>query len=159
MMGRKSEGGVYWKDVLNEIYTFAPDRYGWGKKGWTDDHKLAKEVGISGDQLMKAMCFLEYNKLVEYDASEGNWINLTEKGFNVAFQIEKNRSDNRMTKTMLVFTAIIAISTVFNFLASLEIYKDPLFQVILVLFLSISLLIIVYFNLLCDKTRRLKTKE
>ena len=84
-----------WVKVLDEIWKYAPNRYGRGTKGYNDSHPLAIRLKITGYELGLISSFLEEQKLIEYDQQQHNWIEITPKGFDVALQ---NRNDERKRK-------------------------------------------------------------
>jgi len=127
---REWKGGVYWKDVLHEIYISHPHGYGIGKGGWGDDHPLAEKLKISGHELMCAYSFLRDHDLIDYSDSEKNFFCLSKKGFDVALQNEKIRADQKLQKTILFFTGVIAISALYTFFTSLNFYSSLLEQYI-----------------------------
>lgn len=94
-MEDNSKGGVYWKDVFHEIYTQLPHTYGPGKKGWDDEHLLAKKLKISGNELFLSIDFLMENRLLETHQGD-DYIHLSKKGFDVAFQNEKLLEGRKM---------------------------------------------------------------
>ena len=128
---RAWKGGVYWKDVLHEIYISHPHGYGAGKGGWTDDHPLAEKLNITGQELMYAYSFLRDHDLIDYSDSAKNFFCLSKKGFDVALQNEKIKTEQKLQKTILFFTGVIAISTLYSFFSSLGFYNTLLEQYIL----------------------------
>lgn len=102
-----------WKDVLLAVYNYKPvgEEWGWGKTSITDDHPLAKRLKISGVELTHSLIFLEEQKLIEY-GPDRNWINLTEKGFDVAGKIEERRETFLYRQSSLFITAILALTIV-----------------------------------------------
>ena len=136
------KGGVYWKNVLHEIYTSHPHGYGVGKKGFADDHPLAEKLKITGNELMLAYSFLRDHELIDYSDGEKNFFCLSKKGFDVALQNEKIRVEQKLQKTILFFTAMIAISALYTFYTSLEIYSSILEQRILVGIVSVIIIIL-----------------
>ena len=126
-----SKGGVFWKDVLHEIYSYHPHGYGEGKGGWTDDHPLAEELKITGNELMLAYSFLRDHDLIDYSDGDKNFFRLSKKGFDVALQNEKIRTEQKLQKTVMFFTGVIAISALYSFFSSLGFYNTLLEQYIL----------------------------
>ncbi len=138
MKGNVPTGGN-WKNVLLEIYRFAPGNYGESHKVnfWDDQHTLAKKFGINGQELGLAIAFLEDNKLIEKQGTSGigldseqinpNWsrsVILTEKGFNVVIELEKQKREGMMldvqkkqayfSRLLMLATIILALGTVLN---------------------------------------------
>ena len=101
-----------WIKVLDTIWKRAPNRYGRGKTDYDENHPLVKRLKIKAHELMLIMAFLEDQGLIEYDKPDYNWINLTSKGFDVAFQNQNRMTAHRTNFYILVFTAIIAFSAV-----------------------------------------------
>jgi len=95
---------------------------------------------ILGHELMLAISFLEENDLIDYSDSEKNYFKLSEKGFNVALQNEKIKYEQKMQKSLLVFTSIIAISSFLTFMSSLGIYKNAVSEYILIWSFTILLI-------------------
>jgi hypothetical protein len=133
-----------WIKVLDEIWKFAPNRYGRGKTGYDDNHRLAKIFKITGYELMLIMSFLDEHKIVEYDSS-GN-INLTSKGFDVALQNQNAVSNRRINRVSLYFSGVIAIFATINlFLGIDNMYIG----------LGVVLIIMVGINVLVQKINKL----
>lgn len=116
-----TEKAKSWKEVLNEIYRYLPSEYGWGKGGITDDHPLAKKLKISGFELNQGLIFLSEQGLIDRKGADKNWFNLTEKGFNVALENEKHRTNIHLQLLVGIFTIILVITGIFDFLRSLNI--------------------------------------
>lgn len=104
---------------MNIIWKYAPNRFGRGDKGYDDTHPLAKKLKISGYELMMIMAFIEEQGLIEYDASEHNWINLTSKGFDVALQNRSEIRASKINKGSLFFSGIVAVFTVVTLLTGI----------------------------------------
>lgn len=100
-----------WKEVLLAIYNGTPTgkAFGRGKKGIRNDHPLAKQLKISGVELDHSLAFLEEQKLIEYDP-EGNWIELTEKGFDIAVKVEEQRKTSLYRRSSLFFSGLLVIT-------------------------------------------------
>ena len=109
-----------WKRVLKEIVDHAPNRYGRGKRGYEEDHKLAKRLKIDAYELTMIMAFLEEQGLIEYDKQEQNWINLTSKGLDVALQNQNATRTERISKGAIILTAAIAFATLANVLLGIN---------------------------------------
>lgn len=111
-----------WKIVLDEIVNYAPNKYGRGKTGYGDDHPLAKakNLNITGYELMMIMSFLEEQGLIEYDKSENNWINVSSKGFDVALQNQSADKANRKDKTTLFLSYVVALAVACSLLVGIE---------------------------------------
>jgi len=139
---RMWKGGVYWKDLLHEIYISHPHGYGIGKGGWSDDHPLAEKLKITGQELMYAYSFLEDHDLIDYSNSKKNFFCLSKKGFDVALQNEKIRTEQKLQRTILFFTGVIAISALYTFFTSLDFYSSPLEQYILAGIVAIIIIIL-----------------
>ena len=104
-----------WIKVLDAIWKHAPNRYGRGKTDYDENHPLVKKLKIKAHDLMLTMSFLEEQKLIEYDVTECNWINLTSKGFDVALQnqsADRTHSNNQATLFLSLVIAIAIISGV-----------------------------------------------
>jgi len=142
-MKKINKGGIYWKDVLHEIYISFPNQYGPGKIGWqSDDHLLAKMLGISGHELMLAMDFLNENGLLHTPQVDTiNYVSLSKKGFDVAFQNEKIMNEKKTQNIIIFFTGIIAVATLYSFYMSLSLYQNSLYGAILLI--GIMLIIVI----------------
>ncbi|VVB79526.1 Uncharacterised protein [uncultured archaeon] len=118
-----------WKKVLLEIYRHAPGKYcSSGKMSyWDDQHDLAKRLRIKGHELGESISFLEDNKLTRLNIQSykeySDWVDLTEKGFNIALELEKQSREVREKKRvdllqlwLVILTAILAISAIVNIL-------------------------------------------
>ncbi len=101
-----------WKRVLKEIVDYAPNRYGRGKRGYEEDHPLAKRLKMTAYELTMITAFLEEQELIEYDEQEHNWIHITSKGFDVALQNENQKLTFLTNYAIILFTAIITFMTV-----------------------------------------------
>ena len=142
-------GGVYWKDVLNEIYTQIPNVFGFGKEGWTDDNPLAERLNVPGQAVFLSVCFLIENDLVISKRSEGDvysYLYLTKKGFDVALNNEKIKADSKLQKVVISLTAMIALTTMFTFLLSTGKYNSDLHKQLILYFFLIGIFCIAYYN-------------
>jgi len=111
-----------WKRVLKEIYDFAPNNWGESKKvsKYDDTHDLAKRLKISGQELGNTMSFLEDQKLIKTNVSNPKeysafWI-ITEKGFNIAREIQIEKMNAFQQTTIIFLTFILALTTFFEFI-------------------------------------------
>ena len=124
-----------WKKILLEIYRHSPNGYleTHNSKFWDDKHPLARKLNILGSELGISIGFLRENKLVE-DTNpleplneaqlNPNWFNriyLTEKGFNVVFELDKQFREIREKKRferlqllMIILTGVLALASVVN---------------------------------------------
>ena len=140
MIFKRTKENKNWKDILNEIYIISPSFYGGGKLGIDDNHPLAIKLNISGENLMKSLLFLESHKLIEHTPND-NYILLTEKGFNVALENEKHKTDTFLQFSIGIFTIVLAVTGVYEFLHSLGMY-NPIYLLWLYI---ITIAIILYF--------------
>ncbi len=112
-----------WKKILLEIYRFAPGSWGdsISMNRYDDRHPLAKKLDLRGHELGDSIVFLEEQKLITPNVSSKvnhviQWF-LTEKGFNVALELEKQlreiKVENRNEKLQLftLYLTIILVST------------------------------------------------
>lgn len=113
--------GSNWKKVLLEIYSHSPHQYSESNKVRFDDdrHILARNLKISGYELMLAISFLRENKLIKdspnqpLDQFNPSWTNplyLTEKGFEVASKLEEQENSQRTQNVIIIFAAITAFT-------------------------------------------------
>ncbi|MFW5847002.1 MAG: hypothetical protein ACOCUU_02460 [Nanoarchaeota archaeon] len=112
-----------WKKVLREIYNYAPNNWGESQKvsKYDSNHELVKKLKISGQELGNTISFLEEQKLIKTNISNPKkysafWI-ITEKGFNVSRELEKEISNAFQQATIIFFTFILALTTLFSFIA------------------------------------------
>lgn len=112
-----------WKRILLEIYRFAPSMWGESNKmsKYDDRHDLAKKLNLKGHELGDSIVFLEEQELIKTNVSNlinysAEWI-LTEKGFNVSLELEKQereiRKEKRSEKLQLftLYLTVILVST------------------------------------------------
>lgn len=113
-----------WKRVLMEIYRFAPNQIGDSIKihKYHDNHHLAKKLKITGQELGNTIAFLEDQKLINTLVSSfsSSW-SLTEKGFNVAIELEKELRDigekkmnHEIQLSLLFLTFILSSNGILN---------------------------------------------
>jgi hypothetical protein len=107
-----------WKEILLIIYKFSPNQYGWGNKGFTKDHNLVKKSKIDPKNVMLSISFLEENNLIYSPNKNTNLFSITEKGFNVAFELEKQLLSASINLTMIIFTALLVFSALVNLVLS-----------------------------------------
>lgn len=132
---KKISTGSNWKKVLLEIYIHSPHNYGESHKVKFYDgaHPLAKKLKISGYELDLAISFLRNHELIK-DRSQlnpldeepinpywSNMVSLTEKGFNVALEVDKQfreiaeKKRFEMLQLLLVIvTIVLAITGIIN---------------------------------------------
>ncbi|MBN2102088.1 MAG: hypothetical protein JW716_04425 [Candidatus Aenigmarchaeota archaeon] len=124
--------GSNWKEILLEIYHTAPHLYGQSHyiNYQNDNHPIAKKIKITGKELDAGILFLLLHGLIEENNKKevldmisenwSSWIELTEKGFQVALDIEKNRSETRTNNAIVLLTSIIAFTGAASFLFPLN---------------------------------------
>jgi hypothetical protein len=98
-----------WVKVLDEIWRYAPNRYGRGSIGYEDSHPLAIKLKITGYELMLIASFLEEQGLINYDQQQHNWIQITSKGFDVALQNRNAEANRRVSKGSLFLSLAITV--------------------------------------------------
>lgn len=98
-----------WVKVLEEIWKYAPNRYGRGSIGYEDSHPLAIKLKITGYELMLIASFLEEQNIIEYDQQQHNWIQITPKGFDVALQNRNAEGNRRVNKGSLFLSLAITV--------------------------------------------------
>lgn len=123
-----------WVTVLEEIWKYAPNKWGMGNKGYDDSHPLAEKLKINGYELMLIMSFLEEQKLIEYDKQTHNWIEITSKGFDVALQNQNAERSDRINKGSLFLSLAIAIFAIVSLLLGIQNWDQRL---------TISILIVI----------------
>jgi len=124
-----------WKRILLEIYKHSPNAYleNHNSNFWDDKHALAKRLNILGSELGISIEFLRENKLIEdtnplepmneyaINPDWSNLIYLTEKGFNVVFELDKQFREikekkrfERLQRWIIILTAVLAFTGVVN---------------------------------------------
>ena len=149
-----------WKRVLLEIYRQSPNGYieNHEQRFMDDKHILAKRLNIKGMGLGFAIGFLREHKLIEdsnpweplndlvFNQNWHNQIRLTEKGFNVSFELEKQRREIRdrknnteMQMSIVLLTFLIALTEVTNFAIQVfPEYKEKYFIFYCIFFIIFS---------------------
>lgn len=100
-----------WAQLLQHFYEKGDDlkKYGGIKeslsKGW--NHQIIDDTGLSGDEVYKAIVFLENKNLIERD----NWglYYLTQEGFEIAHEREIKKEEQRRNDYIALFTAVLAV--------------------------------------------------
>jgi len=132
---KKIPTGSNWKKVLLEICIYSPHNYGESHKVRFYDgaHPLAKKLKISGYELGLAISFLRDHGLIK-DRSQlnpldeepinpywSNMVSLTEKGFNVALEVDKQLRDiaekkrfERLHLWLVILTGLLVLSSLIN---------------------------------------------
>jgi hypothetical protein len=166
--------GQNWKDVLGEIYRFAPHKYGESSKMTfsNNQHELARKLRISGYELMLAVAFLTDQKLLFLNVPPGkeysSHLDITEKGFNVALENERAQSSNRFQETLVVVGALTVFFSAFSFLSQGPKAADLLTIIIWVLaFIMVSAIcagltwiaLLRSFEILISEVRKLKREK
>ena len=136
---------THWKEVLDEIYNRVPNAFGPGKFKHQDKNPIAKKLKITDQELYNNAVYLHQNGLIEIK-NEGTWTNMypTSKGFDIAFQNEKMKTDLKIQRSIMGLTAIIALTAVFSFLISTGKYESYIMGEILVM-LYVFGLAMIYF--------------
>jgi hypothetical protein len=154
-----SESEANWKKLLIYLYN-STDKLIWpytqnqfGIKIFQKNHRLVKNLNLNSAKLSLAVRYLEKNKLVTYYKKKIEGINLeyfslTEKGFNIAFQLEKENEDSKNRKKqeqtnilITIATIIIALSGIPEILNYFGIRRD--YILFLILLVSILVLIVI----------------
>lgn len=94
-----------WKKILLLFYKTEPTwrYYGRGKQ-IDESHPLTKILGVSSIKANAAISFLQVQKLI---IEEGKKFVLTEKGLNVAMDIEKHNDNSKFQVILIVFTMLL----------------------------------------------------
>ena len=124
-----------WKRILLDIYGHCPNVYFENHRVnfWDDKHFLAKKLNLKGSEVGISIEFLKKNGLIEDKnhftplkvkplAPEWqNNISLTEKGFNVALELDKQAREIREKKrfeklqwAIIILTAVLAVTGASN---------------------------------------------
>jgi len=127
-----------WVKVLDEIWKYAPNKYGRGSRGYDDSHPLAIRLKITGYELGLIASFLEEQSLIEYDQQEYNWIQITSKGFDVAMQNRNAERNDRINKGSLFLALSIAIFAVVSLLLGID---NWLQRLIISILISIAIIV------------------
>lgn len=119
-----------WKRVLLYLYRHCPNVYFESSQisFWSDNHILAQDLKMRGTDVGICIEFLRKNGLMKDDVPPVNTkeyqnnISLTEKGFNVAFELEKQerestekRENEKKQFFTLFLTLILASTSMLNF--------------------------------------------
>ena len=148
-----------WKVVLLDVYRHCPNFYFEDHKisFWSDEHFIAKKLKMTGADVGMAIEFLKRNKLVEdknpktQDPNYQNNISLTEKGFNVAFELDKQLREEKETKrhgeiqiSLIFLTFVLAITGSASFAIDIyPQYKVYYFWFYALFFIGLSLGVII----------------
>lgn len=108
----------HWKRVLHEIYIKSPSQYGGGNPVCADDNVLAKQIGLTGGELLQATIFLIEHNLVSLEFP--HFWRITQKGFDAALQNEKIKTDQKTQLLIAYFVAISAIAAVVHVVMAVE---------------------------------------
>ncbi|MGE0792672.1 MAG: hypothetical protein AB7V77_00665 [Candidatus Woesearchaeota archaeon] len=121
---------VPWKKVLLKLYDSAPNYYGESdKEPWNSNkHPLAKNLKISGYELCVSIIFLKDQKLVFewekiFDKTVKNKsikLELTEKGFNVAMDLEKHKDTEIFNVALFFLTLMLVLSSIISVMFSTD---------------------------------------
>ncbi len=120
---------LFWDVILEEIYKNSPHEYGENVKiTFNDDkHPLARKVGMTGDELMLEIEFLERQGLIKKNVNVDMknvpyhmTLQLTEKGFDVIFSLEKHRQSGRIQGAIVIFTAMVVFTGAIRYIAELS---------------------------------------
>jgi len=138
-----------WKRVLLYLYRHCPNVYFESSQisFWHDNHILAQDLKMRGSDLGICIEFLKKNELMKDNVPPVNTqeyqnnISLTKKGFDVAFELEKQkresiekRENEKKQFFTLFLTLILASTSMLNFaIAVYPEYKQILFLVYSVL--------------------------
>jgi len=138
-----------WEKILLELYHSPLTNLRVHNKSLVHNKEhLTKKLNIQDYQLSQAIDFLLMNKLIEKtkskDIQNSNsyiMVILTEKGFNVALDIEKQNTNNITSSVTLIFSAILALTAITQvYLAYL---KDPSIFSQMALFMLCACIIII----------------
>jgi len=127
-----------WVKVLDEIWKYAPNKYGRGSRGYDDSHPLAIRLKITGYELGLIASFLGEQNLIEYDQQQHNWIEITSKGFDVALQNRNAERNDRINKGSLFLALSIAIFAVVSLLLGID---DWLQRLVISILISIAIIV------------------
>ncbi|MBI2547373.1 MAG: hypothetical protein HYW23_02915 [Candidatus Aenigmarchaeota archaeon] len=151
-------GNSIWKIVLHTLYENATNASfyssGIGTGFWNNEHPLAKELKISGQQLGQSMTFLSNQKLIDgYLGSEQSSIDLTLEGFRTALKNEtseredkQSQNENKLHTTIAIFTTIVGLTSIWQVLRITEIISSQRF--IDYGFIFVMMIILVYWTAL-----------
>ena len=140
-----------WKKILNEIYLIAPNKYTEDNKfnRNTENHPIAKKFNLKSQDFSEGVSFLEEQGLIETKRHPNyRWWVLTEKGFNVVLENEKNRKQEKINLALTNATVVLAlvgfIQTILYFKQFSKEVNDWVSWLILVI---IGVVIFLIFNL------------
>lgn len=122
MKKQKYPDGSNWNGILNEIYNHSPNSWCESSQCGRNDgnHPIAKKLKITGQKLKLGISFLENHKLIKTQVhnSKEFWASweLTDKGFNIALENQKQKNSERLQEIIAIGTVLVASITFFNFL-------------------------------------------
>lgn len=129
----KNPSGTNWKRVLHKFYNHAPNHF--------DNMKqVADELKISINEVGSATDFLKIQKLIKVEGTEQKYYVITEKGFNVALQNEKEVNDMKIQFAFMSFSAIVAVATLADFFIKIRDYTP--YNYFYIVFFIVFLLIL-----------------
>lgn len=145
----KIPSGTSWKRILLEIYEYAPHSYGdtTGCPLSDNEHPLVKKLKITGYEAMLGVSFLKDNGLIRQESvmTPGGLVSkyyLTEKGFNVALELEKQKSDFDIKFIVMFFTVVLGVTTMLSYMFEFIEYSNKVKGVLYCLVLiSFALLV------------------
>jgi len=117
-MRKPSRKNKNWKILLLELYYHVPDKYVDLKNMtiWDSNHDLVHALPMDGLEVGAAMRALIDYKLVDFDVKKTKpyraEYTLTEKGFNVAYELDKNQKHVTIELVGLGLAAFFAIGFV-----------------------------------------------
>lgn len=120
-MSEKFDGKIYleklskkkrWEDVLDRIYMYFPHKY---TRRITELHPLIKDLSMSEDELALCISFIEDNGLIRL---EDEWIDYTEKGFNVILEYRKYRSNYNLAMAAFILSIASLLISFFALIKS-----------------------------------------
>lgn len=146
-----------WKRVLLYLYRHCPNVYFENSQitFWNDNHILAQDLKMRGSDLGICIEFLRKNELMKDNSSPinpkdyQNNISLTKKGFDVAFELEKQEREieekkrSEMGQVFTLFlTLILALTSLLTF--AMNVYPESRYTsfwaFFILLFISIILI-------------------
>ena len=96
-----------WKYALHEIYIKYPGGYGRGHPRHVYNSEFQKSIGVNDEDYNQIIMLLDGYKLITLDSHE--WFGITEKGFDIALQNERIKSDMGLKRWLTIFTAILIL--------------------------------------------------
>lgn len=129
-----------WKAVLLAFYTdelVISKEWEW-EENITKNNSSAKKLGLSEQELIHALFYLENNGLIE-SSHASPWTELTKKGFDVAFKIEGQRETRLYRLSSIFLTWVLALTLLITLLHQMNLVDPRLLLIAYIIALLVVL--------------------